>query len=302
MTYKYYTTDVFTETPFNGSSVPVFPDAVGLSGKQMQRIANETGAANTVFVETLGDAEYKLRSFTPFKEVAAATHTVLAAAHVMASTGACALGDRPTALNFEGDNIKVKAHVSRDGNKPGMIEQSMVTHATVDRFTPSHEELATMLGLTQADIGFDHFEPLILSCGTPYLIVPIKSYKAIQAARFKFDAWSRSSAPSSLAQNILLFSNNTDPTVADFHMRLFGPDIAGHEDPPVGATIPAFANYLCAHPHIQLGTHVFAVERGHAESRQSIINVEMDNRRTQDLTVRVGGKAVLMSESSLVVA
>jgi trans-2,3-dihydro-3-hydroxyanthranilate isomerase len=159
-----------------------------------------------------------------------------------------------------------------------------------------------MLSLSPADIGFDHFEPLIVSCGTPYLIVPIKSYRAIQEARFKFDPWSRSSAPSSLAQDILLFANNTDPTVADFHTRLFGPDIAGYEDPPVGATIPAFANYLCAHPHIQLGTHCFAVERGHSGARQSIISVEMDNRRSPDLTIRVGGKAVLMSESRLMVA
>ncbi|MBV1870632.1 MAG: PhzF family phenazine biosynthesis isomerase [Gammaproteobacteria bacterium] len=302
MSYTFYTADVFTEKPFNGAQVPVFPDASGLSTEQMQRISNETGAANTVFVEKLSEGRFKLRSFTPFKEVAAATHAVLAAAQVLASTGACVLGDTPTELDFECQDSGIKAHVSRDGGKPGIIEQSMVTHATIDRFTPSDDELAAMLSLTQPDIGFDHFRPLILSCGTPYLVVPIKSYRAIQEVRFKFDEWSRSSAPSSLAQNLLLFSNNTDPTVADFHVRLFGPDIGGHEDPPVGATIPAFANYLCAHSHIQLGTHVFAVERGHSESRQSIINVEMDNRRTQDLTIRVGGRAVLMSESKLMVA
>ncbi|MBL4608006.1 MAG: PhzF family phenazine biosynthesis protein, partial [Pseudomonadales bacterium] len=257
---------------------------------------------NTVFVEKDADGDFNLRCFTPLKEVPAATHTVLAAAHIAASTGACQLGDKPVPLYFKGTNGNVQVHVSRDGNKPGIIEQSLVTHAAIDRFTPRIEEIAAMLSLTPADIGFDHFEPLIMSCGTPYLIVPIKSYRAIQEARFKYDVWSRSSAPSSLAQDILLFANNTDPTVADFHSRLFGPDIAGYEDPPVGATIPAFANYLCAHPHIQLGTHVFAVERGHSGARQSIINVEMDNRRSPDLTIRVGGKAVLMSESTLMVA
>jgi len=302
MEYKYFTTDVFTEKPFNGAQVPVFPESAGLSDELMLKIANELSASNTVFVESLGEASYKLRCFTPIKEVSVSSHTVMAAAHVLASNGSCPLGDKPVAIHFEGQNVDVQAHVSRNGDKPGMIEQSLTTHSAVDRFTPRHEELAAMLSLSPADIGFDHFEPLIVSCGTPYLIVPIKSYRAIQEARFRFDPWSRSSAPSSLAQDILLFANNTDPSVADFHTRLFGPDIAGYEDPPVGATIPAFANYLCAHPHIQLGTHCFAVERGHSGARQSIINVEMDNRRSSDLTIRVGGKAVLMSESKLMLA
>ena len=301
MEYKYYTTDIFTDKPFHGAQVPVFPQAEGLSDEQMQNIANELNTANTVFVSRHRDdsTKYQLRSFTPVKEASPATHTCFAAAHVMVSSGACVLPDRYLALGFNDD---IEIYVSNENGQPGVMQQSIKTHAAVDRFTPPIEELAGILGLTPADIGFDHFEPLILSCGSPYLVVPIKSFRAIQAARFDFQAWSRSSAPSSLAQEVLLFSNNTDPTVADFHIRLFGPDIASHEDPPVGATIPAFANYLCTHKSIQMGTHIFSVERGHMGSRQSILNVEMDNKRSKDLTVRVGGRAVLVSESVMQLA
>ncbi|NQY86813.1 MAG: PhzF family phenazine biosynthesis protein [Colwellia sp.] len=37
------------------------------------------------------------------------------------------------------------------------------------------------------------------------------------------------------------------------------PAIAHHEDPPIGSAIPAFASHICAHPHIQTGTHVFGI-------------------------------------------
>jgi trans-2,3-dihydro-3-hydroxyanthranilate isomerase len=156
-----------------------------------------------------------------------------------------------------------------------------------------------MLSLNPADIGFDHYRPLIVSCGTPYLIVPIMSYTAIREAKFNEAAWSNSSAPSSLAQEIFLFANNTDDNQADFHARLLGPSIAHHEDPPIGGAIPAFASHICDHPHIQAGTHIFGIQRGDNDKRQSFFYIEMDNQQRKDLTIRVGGHAVLMGEGSI---
>jgi Phenazine biosynthesis-like protein len=41
MKYRYYTCDVFTETPFGGNPLAVLRSAVGLSDLQMQQIARE---------------------------------------------------------------------------------------------------------------------------------------------------------------------------------------------------------------------------------------------------------------------
>ena len=41
MRYRYCTCDVFTEQRFGGNPLAVLPDAAGLSGEQMQRIAGE---------------------------------------------------------------------------------------------------------------------------------------------------------------------------------------------------------------------------------------------------------------------
>ena len=313
MKYKYYIADVFTDKPFFGVPLPVFPCADGLTDLQMQQIATELGASCTSFLfESEKDQSRKMRVFSKVKEIDISTHTILAASFVLSKTNSIIkknteeshlmislICENKSSGNKQNKVQIIDTYVTEQKSEATIIQQTYNTHAAIDYYTPTHEDLAAMLSLTTADIGFEHYRPLIVSCGSPYLIVPIKSYHAVRAAKFNELAWSNSSAPSSLAQDILLYSNNTDETPADFHARLLGPSIAHHEDPPIGGAIAAFANHICAHEHIQSGTHVFAVQRGANETRKSLIYIEMDNKKTNDLTIRVGGSAVLMTEAEI---
>jgi len=305
--YHYYTADVFTEQAFNGVPIPVFTEASGLNDVQMQQLASELSTNSTVFLFPSDDSPHhkKIRVFSPQQELPAGMHTILAASFVLAEKGFVPLTEQHTPISFDAYSAiqgidKTQTYVSKktDG-AAGLVQQTYHTHAAIDYYTPSTAELAAMLSLTPADIGFDHYKPLIVSCGVPYLIVPIMSYKAIREAKFNEAAWSNSSAPSSLAQEILLFANNTDDNPADFHARLLGPAIAHHEDPPIGGAIAAFANHICSHEHIQTGTHVFGIQRGANDARKSFFFVEMDNNKSHDLTIRVGGYAVLMSTATI---
>ncbi|WP_416305535.1 PhzF family phenazine biosynthesis protein [Neptunicella sp. SCSIO 80796] len=302
MDYKFYTTDVFTNKPFNGARIPVFPEADGINDNTMQLIANENNASDTVFV--LNDEQpntKRLRIFNASKkEVKPATHTLIAASKVLTSLKMLPL-DSQTPLYFKNNQQVCQVYVTNDGGEPGLIIQSQQTRALIDHFVPTREELASMLSLIPADIGFDQHQSLIVSCDVPYLIVPIKSYNAVRAARFDMNAWSHSSAPASIAHGILLFSNNTDNNEADFHARLVGPDIATHEDPPVAPVMGHFANYLCQNPNTKPGTHIFSVQRGANDQRQSMLSIEMDNKEDSQLTVRIGGSAVITSVSTLLV-
>jgi len=305
MNYNYYTADVFTEQAFHGVPLPVFPDASGLSTEKMQQIAGELSTSSTIFLSSNDEENsHDIRVFSKEKELPAGVHTILAASYVLAKTKVVTLAQQHTLINLK-SSLKdheqvVKSYVSKNNDgEAGLVQQTYDTHAAVDYYTPTTEELAAMLSLSPADIGFDHYRPLIVSCGVPYLIVPIKSYTAIREAKFNECAWSNSSAPSSLAQEILLFANNTDENPADFHARLLGPAIAHHEDPPIGGAIAAFANHICDHDHVQAGTHVFGIQRGANDARKSMFYVEMDNQQSKYLTIRVGGHAVLMSEASI---
>ncbi|MBL4823263.1 MAG: PhzF family phenazine biosynthesis protein [Colwellia sp.] len=305
MKYSYYIADVFTDQPFHGVPLPVFTDATGLTDKKMLQIAGELNASNAIFLIFCEQKSiYSIKAFSKFEEVSIGSHAILAASYVLAKIGVVSLTAQHTLITFEsnwtGTTQSINTYVSKDEQgSPALVQQTYQTNPAIDRFTPTKEELAAMLSLSPADIGFDNYRALIVSCGAPYLIVPIRSYSAIRAAKFNESAWSNSSAPTSLAQEILLFANNTDENPADFHARLLGPAIAHYEDPPIGGAIPAFANHICAHPHIQTGTHVFGIQRGANEGRKSMFYVEMDNKQSKGLTIRIGGHAVLMSEANI---
>lgn len=302
--YTYYTADVFTDQPFHGVPLPVFPDASGLTDSQMQKISNELNASSTIFLQPADTENCRnIRVFSKDKELPSSIHAIQAASYILAKTS-IKLTSKHTLISLRStmkDHEQViNSYVSKkDDGDIGIVQQTYDTHAAIDYYTPTDEELAAMLSLSPADIGFDHYRPLIVSCGVPYLIVPIMSYTAIREAKFNDAAWSNSSAPSSLAQEILLFANNTDDNPADFHARLLGPAIAHHEDPPIGGAIPAFASHICDHPHVQAGTHVFGIQRGANDARKSLFYIEMDNQQSKDLTIRIGGHAMLMSEANI---
>lgn len=305
MNYNYYISDVFTDQPFHGVPIPVFTDASGLTTVQMQQIASELNASCTVFLFPTDKANKKeIITFSKLEEVPTSTHSILAASFVLAKTETINLNEQHTLISLTSSWGKgsqtVDTYVSKNTEgQASLVQQTYNTHAAIDYYTPTTEELAAMLSLTPADIGFDNYRPLIVSCGVPYLIVPIMSYSAIREAKFNEAAWSNSSAPSSLSQEILLFANNTDDNSADFHARLLGPAIAYHEDPPIGGAIAAFSNHICSHAHIQEGTHIFAIQRGANDARKSMFYIEMDNKKTNDLTIRVGGHAVLISNATI---
>jgi len=54
--------------------------------------------------------------------------------------------------------------------------------------------------------------------------------------------------------------------------------------------MPAFASYLCSFEHTRKGTHTFAVDRGDAHSRRSVLNLEMDHKGLELLALRVAVK------------
>ncbi|MDD5273197.1 MAG: PhzF family phenazine biosynthesis protein, partial [Methylovulum sp.] len=151
------------------------------------------------------------------------------------------------------------------------------------------------------DFDTKKYSARLVSCGFPYLIVPVFNYETVRKARFNYKAWSQSSAPQTAAQEILLFSPKTLHLDANFHARLLGSRIGIHEDPPVGSAIPAFASYLCSFDFMQKGTYTFSVDRGEDKHRRSLLNLEMDHKGQDSLTIRVGGEAVLVAKGLMTI-
>src|SRR5258707_6431873 len=112
--YRFLQLDVFTDKPFAGNPLAVFPEAEGLSDKEMMQIAREMNLSETVFVlklkresatadepiETQLDVSNKngaqsssasvlrrLRIFTPTREIPFAGHPVVGTWNALAREG-----------------------------------------------------------------------------------------------------------------------------------------------------------------------------------------------------------------------
>lgn len=297
--YNYYIADAFTKTLFSGAQIAVFPNAEGLSKTLMQLIARELNLSETVFVlhPHKQSTTRVIHIFSPQGEINSAGHPVIATAFVLASCGELILSQAITPIFFEHNTGVVAVNITADDSgKPSFIQFTRKITSIIDRFAPSDEELARFLSLQVSELDHKKYTTRLVSCGLPYLIVPVWQYESVRKARFNDAAWNQSSAPQTAAQEILLFSPKTPFTDADFNVRLLGSRIGLQEDPPVGNAMGAFAAYLCSFDFMQKGTYTFAVDRGDAQSRRSVLNLEMDHKSEKALTIRVGGSAVMVAE------
>jgi len=299
--YDFYTTDVFTNTAFEGAQIAVIPNALGLDNNLMQKVANEFNLSETVFVfpSDQKSVTHRMKIFSPSGEVEFAGHPIIATAFVLVSIGEISLNTNHTKFVLEQNNGPITVNVSEEKNKPLLIQFTLNPESIVDRFVPREHEIADFLSLNINDIETKKYQAMMVSCGFPYMIIPLNSYEAVREAKFNYGAWSQTIAPSSSAQEILLFSNRTTNVSSDFHGRLVGPSIGIHEDPPIGSSVPAFASYLCSQESVRTGTYTFAIDRGTESNRRSLIHIEMDNKLNRHLTIRVGGEAVMVSKGKM---
>ena len=300
MSFTYYTADVFTETVFQGAQIAVFPAATGMSDEQMLLIARELNLSESVFVSPgAQDNHFKLRTFSPLKEISFAGHPVLATAKALLEDGLITLADGRASVCFQQKAGDLSVNIEQREGEPLFVQFSLSSNPVVDRYTPRASELAALLSIDESDIDTHTFQTRLVSITQPYLILPLASQAAVCKARFDMKAWSQSSAPAMAAQEILVFSNKTDNDDCDFHARLLGPSIGVHEDPPIGSAMPCFTGYLGSHDAIREGTYTFVIDRGTTETRRSVLSIEMDNHADKATALRVGGNVVLVSKNTL---
>ena len=81
--------DVFTAVAFKGNPLAVVLDGDGLTDQQMAAIANWTNLSETTFLVAPTDpsADYRVRIFTPERELPFAGHPTLGSCHAWLATG-----------------------------------------------------------------------------------------------------------------------------------------------------------------------------------------------------------------------
>lgn len=296
MKFKYILLDAFTRTPFAGAQIAVFPHAEAITEAQRILLAREMNLGETVFIvrdkansqpavdKIRIDAELEI--FTPQGRSGFAGQAILAAGYALGESGEIKGSDARVKLNDQTFDIVL-------GVKNQKVQISMPVKDHYDEYVPSIAELAQLIGLEQKHIGYQGYKAMIVGNSEPYLIVPVKNNDALREAVFNENKW-QTSFVSPLAKKILLFSGEHPYESINFSARIVGKGVAVHEDPPIGAAAPAFGLFLAyGKPDYHRSC---LVQRGDANSRESILEVNVDKKGQDVMALQLGGHVVKMGE------
>ena len=299
MNYRYCTADVFTKVAFGGNQLAVLPDARGLSDAQMQNIAREFNYSETVFVlPPEAGGTRRLRIFTPGSEIPFAGHPTVGAAHVLAAIGEIPLTGAETKIVFEEGVGPVPVTIRAEGGSPVFCQLSVSKLPEVGPQPPTRTTLAEILGLDVSDIVGGSTPAQALSCGLPFLIVPLKNREAVAKARVKLDRWEEV-LQRFWAPDIMVFAKDAEQDGHDIRARVFVPGQGVPEDPATGSANATLAGYLAQRDARTDGTLRWVVEQGFEMGRPSILEIEADKVAGQLTAIRVGGASVMMAEGAL---
>ena len=297
---KFYTADVFTDRRFGGNPLAVIPDARGLDTAAMQQVAREFNLSESVFVFPAEQASgtRRLRIFTPAKEVPFAGHPTIGAAYVLARIGDIPLAGEETRIVFEENVGPVPVTIRAEDGRPASAQLTVARLPEVGPPAPSRAALAELLSLDVGDLLGGTMSPQAVSCGLPFLFVPLKDRDALGRIRFRLDVWERT-LRKYWAPEVMVFSRDPELPGSDIRARMFGPGVGVLEDPATGSACAALGGYLGARDPRADGTLRWVVEQGFEMGRPSILELEVDKVGNAIAAVRVGGGAVMVSEGTM---
>ncbi|MFT4045133.1 MAG: PhzF family phenazine biosynthesis protein [Solimonas sp.] len=293
MTLRFHTLDVFTTQPFGGNPLAVLFGGDSLQAAQMQRIAREFNLSETVFVlpPTNREALHRVRIFTPQRELPFAGHPTIGAACLLAELGLAPKGAEASFVIEEGVG-PVPVRVRRVPGEPIYAE---LTAAQLPQYgeTPGKAALAQALGLEQSDIGRGDEQPRAVSCGLPFVLVPLKAPELLAAVDFDAAA-ARAALAGGWAQQLYIYAHGYE---GELRARMFAPDMGIAEDPATGAAAAALAGALGTEAQTD-GTHRWTLHQGVEMGRPSVLHLAAERVAGQVAAVRVGGHSVLVSDGN----
>jgi trans-2,3-dihydro-3-hydroxyanthranilate isomerase len=309
--YRFLQLDVFTDRALSGNPLAVFPEAEGLSDREMQQIAREMNLSETVFVLPPTDDEKalrRLRIFTPASELPFAGHPVVGTWNALAREGIVPLpegGSGWTSIQQEVGIGVLPVDVEFSESQPVRVVMTQGKFEALAVVEDAHERAEIEQGLGLAPEDFDESLPIqTISTGIQTLAVPIRSLEALGRCRVNAmvlsEAYTRVGASSCYAFTRETLGGGENRA----HARLFAPDYGIPEDPATGSASGALSGYLIHHGALDLepadGIFRFVIEQGDFMERPSRISAEVKGTPGAVEQVRIGGPSVVVARGELI--
>src|SRR5436305_1790463 len=272
----YHLVDVFTDRIFGGNQLAVLTNGRGISSELMQSIAKEFNLSETTFVLPPKDAanDYHVRIFTPGKELPMAGHPTIGTSFILAREHMIELRPDEVTIKLEEGVGLIPVQINFKEGQPDLIWMQQ----PLPQFGPRFEErdaIAEMLSLSpdaiEADLPIE-----IISCGVPFLYVPLKNLEAARSIRFRMDVWEKVLAPGGVKE-VFVFTKETELAGSMVHSRMFAPGLGIQEDPATGSASGPLGCYLARYEDFPASQRMeFTSEQGIEMGRPSIIKIMIE--------------------------
>lgn len=301
---RYHLVDVFTDRQFGGNPLAVYTDAAGLPAEAMQALAKEMNLSETTFVLPPVDAtnNFRVRIFTPSAELPMAGHPTVGTTFVLARERMIESSGREkaagtTTIRLEEGVGPVPVEISWKDGAADFIEMTQPLPAFGPRFEDARA-LAAVLSLDSSQL--DARLPLeVVSCGVPFLFVPLKNLEAARAIRFRTDLWEQTLGDFPVRE-IFVFTTETEFAGSGVHSRMFAPTMGILEDPATGGASGPLGCYLVRHGVVPSeGRLEITSEQGIEMGRPSFIRIRIAHEDVRITSVGVGGRCRYMGGGHL---
>jgi len=298
--YRYLHFDVFTDRLFGGNQLAVYLDARGLSAETMQAIAKEMNFSETTFVlppEARG-TDARMRIFTPGEELPTAGHPTVGTTFALARSGViergrqrfvydCAIGPVPVTMTWSGDDLGFV-----------WMTQSLPTFGAV---IPDPARTAAALSLSPAAVAATGQPVQVVSCGVPFLLVPLTTRSAVDSAVVNPGVLDMLfTQVNTKAHGLMVFTTQPGDARATVYSRMFAPEMGITEDPATGIATGPLGCYLVRHKIVRPERAGAMISlQGVKMGRPSHVHMSIGLEHGEIASVRVGGESVLAGEGTL---
>jgi trans-2,3-dihydro-3-hydroxyanthranilate isomerase len=297
--YRYLHLDVFTDRRFEGNQLAVFPEPQGLTTEQMQCIAKEMAFSESTFIfppERGGDV--RMRIFTPGSELPMAGHPTIGSTFALALEGTIQRGREQFVFELGVGPTPVSLEWDEKGLSFAWMTQPLPTFGPV---VSDRDAFAAAIGLSAREL-LQGLPVQRVSCGVPFLFVPLATRAAVDAVEIDRKALARSTGSADLVDLPVFFFTPERPGTGTetVYSRMLAPGFGIAEDPATGAASGPLGSYLLHHKLVTRDAARSMLSlQGAAMGRPSRVHISIDSDEDRITRVRVGGVSVLVGRGEL---
>ena len=275
--YPFKQVDVFTDKPFYGNPVAVVFNADDISDADMKRIANWTNLSETTFICKSSSADYRLRIFTPGRELPFAGHPTIGSAHAAREAGIIS-GDTK---EFRQDCIAgiISLSVDDEGGIHARVPRPKIAPAQM-----KPDELCDALGPLTC------VEPLLIDVGPVWLATRLESVDALYSINID-PAKITELSHAVKASGVTVYAVDE---ASEVHVRSFAPAEGILEDPVCGSGNAAVAAHVRDTGIIDIIGSTYTARQGAALGRNGKIQIRVDGD-----DISIGGVAVTAIDGTI---